>query len=156
MSRVRAAPPSASFIRQTSGANRSSAYLWSGFLHHGQHPAFRLTSQYGHPYPGPACGNFAMWDFRNGRVYGRVRLKSMDSIPSVVPENAPVLFLARAEVTYDAAVSRREKYMPVVGHGSKRDGWRDVLLDQRFRVRIISSGPYRVCRSGVNDGSWLK
>jgi len=55
------------------------------------------------------------------------------------PKNAPVLFLrvpksrtTRQFPTRNVHAGRR--------HGSKRDGLEDVLLDQRFRVRIISSG----------------
>jgi hypothetical protein len=55
--------------------------------------------------------------------------RSMDSIPPIVPEEAPVLFLARVENTpYEVKAKDQQIYKPVVGYGSERGGWRDLLL----------------------------
>jgi hypothetical protein len=67
-----------------------------------------------------AAGEGAMPDF----VW-----RPMTTIADEIPEEAPVLFLARAAVSnYDAAAEDHQIWKPVVGYGSRRDGWRDTLL----------------------------
>jgi len=58
------------------------------------------------------------------------------TIADYIPAEAPVLFLARVASNYDVAAKDHEIWKPVIGHGSKRDGWRDVLLGDVGRREI--------------------
>jgi hypothetical protein len=55
--------------------------------------------------------------------------KPMSTAPDHVPIDDPVLFLASsASSNCDREAPNREIWMPVIGYGSKRDGYRDLLL----------------------------
>jgi hypothetical protein len=57
------------------------------------------------------------------------RWRSLVDLPDEVSKERPVLMLASdAHNNYDAAAADHQIWMPVVAYGSKRDGWRDVLL----------------------------
>jgi len=63
------------------------------------------------------------------RIDGRLRIAANATIADYIPAEAPVLFLARVASNYDVAAKDHEIWKPVIGHGSKREGWRDVLLE---------------------------
>jgi hypothetical protein len=54
---------------------------------------------------------------------------AMNTAPENVTIEEPVLFLARVIGNYDVKAKNHQIWMPVVGYGSKREGWKDALLD---------------------------
>jgi hypothetical protein len=66
---------------------------------------------------------------RRGRPMAEFAWKPMSTAPDFLPIENPVLFLAsNYSANYDAEAKNHEIWMPVVGYGSKRDGYGDVLL----------------------------